>query len=71
MTDQSEQTVVSPCRSLCQLDSHNICMGCYRKSTEINFWTTYSNQEKLEVIKKAEQRRAQADREKSLGEQNK
>lgn len=67
MIDNDEQAVASPCRSLCQLDSHNICLGCYRKSAEINFWTTYNNQEKLEVIRKAEERRAQADGKKSLG----
>lgn len=68
MTDNNEQEVASPCRSLCQLDPHNICIGCYRKSAEINFWTTYSNKEKLEVIKKAEERRMQADIKNTLGE---
>jgi len=61
MTDNNDQAVASPCRSLCQLDSHNVCVGCFRKSAEINFWTTYSNQEKLDVIKKTEERRAQAE----------
>jgi len=54
--------VQSPCRSLCKLDQDNICVGCYRKSSEINFWTTYSNQQKQEVVEKAEQRRLQAER---------
>ena len=65
MTD-GEPVVESPCRSLCKLDSHNICMGCYRKSSEINFWTTYSNQQKQEVIEKAEARRAHAQKENPL-----
>lgn len=63
MTGFDEPTIASPCRSLCKLDSNNVCMGCYRKSVEINFWTTYSDQEKLEVIRKAEDRRLLAERE--------
>jgi uncharacterized protein len=59
--DRSE--VESPCRSICKLDSHNICIGCYRKSSEINFWTTYSNQQKLEVIERAEARRMETEKE--------
>ena len=54
------QEVQSPCRSLCKLGKDNICEGCFRKSAEINFWTTFSNAEKAEVVKKAELRRQAA-----------
>jgi hypothetical protein len=62
MSGTDEKVIASPCRSLCKLDSNNICMGCFRKSVEINFWTTYSNQEKKEVIRKAEARRILAEK---------
>jgi len=60
--NDDKSVVESPCRSLCKLDSHNVCMGCYRKSSEINFWTTYSNEHKREIIEKAEARRAEAEK---------
>lgn len=63
MSESEGSVVGSPCRSLCKLDSNNICLGCFRKSVEINFWTTYSNEEKLEIIRKTEQRRLAAEQE--------
>ena len=57
LSQVSEQNgVPSPCKSLCKLDGQKICQGCYRTSSEISFWTTMSNEEKLDVIEKAKQR---------------
>jgi len=48
--------VPSPCRSLCNLNPQAICEGCFRTSSEISFWVSMSNEEKLEVIEKAKLR---------------
>lgn len=42
--------VRSPCVSLCKLDSNNRCLGCFRLSDEITYWTTFSNQEKQRIV---------------------
>ena len=44
--------VESPCIGICQLDSkEKSCLGCFRTLQEINDWSSYSRDEKLEILK--------------------
>lgn len=52
--------VDSPCVAACKLDSHKICVGCYRHIEEIVDWNKRSDAEKLEILACCAQRR-QAD----------
>jgi len=47
------EVVQSPCRSLCNLGQDKVCRGCFRTSSEITYWTTYSNDTKTEVVERA------------------
>lgn len=42
----------SPCRRVCNLDDQQICIGCGRTWTEIKEWTTYSDEQRQNVIDK-------------------
>jgi len=54
----SEAEVRSPCISVCVLDEQDICMGCYRSAEEIADWFMASREQKLEIIRLANQRMA-------------
>ena len=55
---QFDNSVPSPCISVCTLDKHGICEGCYRHQDEIRDWMIMSRQEKLECLKRTEARMA-------------
>jgi predicted Fe-S protein YdhL (DUF1289 family) len=42
--------VSSPCTQICKLDNRNICIGCYRTSSEIARWMQMTDKEKLLVV---------------------
>ncbi|MEZ5571729.1 MAG: DUF1289 domain-containing protein [Halioglobus sp.] len=46
----------SPCISVCVLDEHDVCLGCYRSADEITDWSMSSNEEKREVLRRAYER---------------
>jgi len=48
--------VASPCISVCLLDEHDICVGCYRSSDEITQWMACGNEEKQAILKKSYER---------------
>ena len=50
------EPVKSPCISVCALDENDVCMGCYRHMREIADWPDYSDEQKREVILKANER---------------
>ena len=54
--DKSKQTkaksIASPCVDICALDDNDICIGCFRHGNEISQWGKYSDEEKLEVLKR-------------------
>ena len=50
------EIVKSPCISVCALDTDDICTGCFRSLREIGDWSSYSNDEKREVVTEARQR---------------
>lgn len=47
----------SPCISVCVLDEHDICAGCFRSAAEITDWFMASAEEKREVLRRAYERR--------------
>lgn len=48
----------SPCDGNCQIDSlTNYCVSCFRTMNEIINWINYSEKEKIEVLKKIENRK--------------
>lgn len=49
--------IKSPCIHVCTLDDEKICLGCYRSVEEVRNWFRYSDDEKLQAIKNAEERR--------------
>ena len=46
----------SPCISVCALDDNNICTGCYRSAEEITDWFMASDEQKREVLRRAQER---------------
>ncbi|MEO0616367.1 MAG: DUF1289 domain-containing protein [Pseudomonadota bacterium] len=49
----------SPCISICTLDEHDLCMGCYRSLDEIVDWTMMTDDEKRAVLANVAERSAQ------------
>jgi uncharacterized protein len=46
----------SPCISVCVLDDHDICIGCYRSAAEITDWFMATDEQKREVLRLARER---------------
>jgi len=42
----------SPCIKICQLDEKEYCLGCGRSKKEISNWTSYTNFEREEILKR-------------------
>jgi hypothetical protein len=42
--------IASPCTDVCKLDSHGICLGCFRKKEEIANWLQMTDREKFLVF---------------------
>ena len=55
-----EQELASPCISVCLLDEQEVCVGCYRSSSEVTEWFMASAEEKREILRRAEARREAA-----------
>lgn len=49
--------VPSPCTGVCQLDSEDICLGCFRSRSEIARWTRMTADEQSAVIAGLKERR--------------
>jgi predicted Fe-S protein YdhL (DUF1289 family) len=54
--------VKSPCIQICRQDSNGVCFGCRRTTEEIGNWSLYTNEQKEEVLKKANNRTNAPDR---------
>lgn len=52
--------VPSPCISLCRLDEHKVCLGCFRHVEDIREWRSADDQRRRQIRQDAEQRRQQA-----------
>ncbi|WP_110948802.1 DUF1289 domain-containing protein [Pseudomonas bohemica] len=51
--------VPSPCISVCRLDEHKVCTGCYRHVEDIREWRSASDQRRREIVQQATDRQAQ------------
>ena len=56
----SEDEPLSPCISVCVLDEHDICQGCFRSAVEVTDWLMASAEYKREILRRASQRREAA-----------
>lgn len=45
-----DQTIESPCISVCALDENDFCVGCQRTVSEITRWSVMSAGEKQAVL---------------------
>jgi len=54
-----EKPVPSPCVSICALDEDDICIGCQRSGDEIINWGKMNNEQRREVLRRAQQRSQQ------------
>jgi predicted Fe-S protein YdhL (DUF1289 family) len=48
----------SPCVKICELDEHDVCVGCGRTRAEIAGWTSMTEPQRAKVVELAEQRRS-------------
>ena len=53
-----QETVPSPCVSICALDDNDICIGCFRSGREISDWGRLSDDEKRAVLRRCVERSA-------------
>nr|WP_218166223.1 MULTISPECIES: DUF1289 domain-containing protein [unclassified Pseudomonas] len=49
--------VPSPCISLCRLDEHKVCLGCFRHVEDIREWRSADDARRRVIVAQAEQRR--------------
>lgn len=54
----TESAVESPCINVCRLNENNICKGCFRTREEIVGWKAANDDERLEIIARADERKA-------------
>jgi predicted Fe-S protein YdhL (DUF1289 family) len=52
-------TVPSPCISVCALDEDDICLGCFRSGDEITDWFMADDERKREILTLCERRRGE------------
>ena len=65
MTTQSPTAIVSPCKKVCAVDGQTgMCLGCGRTLREIGKWTTFTADERNDVMEALDARMAHL---KSLG----
>ena len=54
------RAIATPCVKVCVVDGESgLCMGCYRKLSEVAGWTQLSDDERARVIAELPSRRAQ------------
>lgn len=51
--------IKSPCIQVCKYDKDDICMGCHRSMEEITGWLFMSDEKKLDILRKVEERKAE------------
>jgi predicted Fe-S protein YdhL (DUF1289 family) len=52
----NEQTIKSPCVNICQLDADKVCLGCFRSLEEIGAWSLASEEERGQIVDRANAR---------------
>lgn len=58
---QQEDVVQSPCIGSCALNDDDICVGCFRASTEIAAWGQVDNKGKRTIVNNAKARKNQSE----------
>lgn len=58
LTGVRQETVPSPCVSVCALDARDICVGCFRSGREISDWGRLPDEEKRAVLRRCAERAA-------------
>jgi predicted Fe-S protein YdhL (DUF1289 family) len=58
ITGVKQETVPSPCVSICALDDEDICVGCFRSGREISDWGKLTDAEKRAVLARCAERAA-------------
>jgi predicted Fe-S protein YdhL (DUF1289 family) len=53
--------VPSPCISLCRLDEHKVCLGCFRHVEDIREWRSADDERRRQICAGALARRSLAD----------
>ena len=49
----SNEFYVTPCKSICQIDTDSrVCIGCGRTREEIALWSSYSHEERMIIMKR-------------------
>lgn len=43
---------VTPCRQICRLDKHDLCVGCGRTKKEISEWSKYHYYQRMKIMKR-------------------
>jgi len=46
----------SPCIDKCKYDEDKVCMGCHRTMLEIVYWSDFSDERKINIIKRVEKK---------------
>ena len=60
---QVDKTVDSPCIQVCTYDEEEeFCIGCYRTKQELQDWLIMTREQKLETLKKIEERSKKTDK---------
>lgn len=49
--------IKNPCRKICRYDEDKICIGCHRSMEEAAGWPFFSDEQKIEVLLRAEERK--------------
>jgi len=49
--------IPSPCIKSCQLNSNDICTGCFRSIEEIIGWAGQTNNQKKQIVDRCQQRK--------------
>ena len=52
-----EEEPQSPCISVCLLDEHDICQGCFRSADEITDWLMATPQQTRQILERSVQSR--------------
>ena len=56
MNDDKE-FVYSPCLGACVLNDDEMCVGCFRLLSEIQWWSTFDQNERKRVVEACDERK--------------
>jgi len=52
-----EGFIPSPCLGVCVVDDSEICIGCFRTITEIQWWSSFDQNERKHIVDACEERK--------------